>query len=199
MQTDVCTLRPSRQALAATELVRSKAATRGADCTVRPPSTLVSATPKLPAVVPDRDIRRKGRVRMKAEIRTYNLPELGTPLGQYSQVTRVKANEFLFIAGMVATDASGKPVGEGDFLAQAKQVFHNIHAALRSAEADWANVVEFTTYVVHSQDVAKFMEFRRREYPAMFKSGAYPPNTLLIIDRLVRESFLLEVQTIAAL
>ena len=60
-------------------------------------------------------------------------------------------------------------------------------------------MVEFTTYLVHSQDIAKFMEFRRREYPAMFKNGAYPPNTLLIVDRLVQESLLIEVHTVAAL
>ncbi len=139
-------------------------------------------------------------MRMTADIKIYNLPEkLGTPLGQYSQVTRVKANEFLFIAGIVGIDASGKLVGEGDFFAQAKQTFDNIHAALRSADADWGNIVEFTTYLVHSQDIAKFMEFRRREFPAMFQNGAYPPNTLLVIDRLVRESFLIEVQTVAAL
>jgi len=29
--------------------------------------------------------------------------------------------------------------------------------------------------------------------------GVYPPNTLLIVDRLVQEPFLIEVQTVAAL
>ena len=33
----------------------------------------------------------------------------------------------------------------------------------------------------------------------MFPSGVYPPNTLLIVDRLVQERFLIEVQTVAAL
>ncbi len=136
---------------------------------------------------------------MNPEIKIYNLRELGTPLGQYSQVARVTANEFLFIAGMVATDASSKLVGEGDFFAQCKQTFANIEAALRSANAGWEHVVQFTTYLVHSQDIAKFMDFRRREFPAMFKNGVYPPNTLLMIDRLVKEAFLLEVQTVAAL
>jgi len=60
-------------------------------------------------------------------------------------------------------------------------------------------VVQFTTYLVHSQDIAKFMQFRLREFPRMFPNGAYPPNTLLIIDRLVGEQYLLEVQTVAAL
>lgn len=136
---------------------------------------------------------------MDSEIKIYNLRELGTPLGQYSQVARVKASEFLFIAGMVATDATGNTVGEGDFFAQCKQTFANVEAALRSANADWGNVVQFTTYLVHSQDIGKFMDFRRREFPSMFKNGVYPPNTLLMIDRLVKEAFLIEVQTVAAL
>jgi hypothetical protein len=33
----------------------------------------------------------------------------------------------------------------------------------------------------------------------MFASGVYPPNTLLMVDRLVQEPFLIEVQTVAAL
>jgi enamine deaminase RidA (YjgF/YER057c/UK114 family) len=78
-------------------------------------------------------------------------------------------------------------------------VFDNIHATLRAEGAGWGNVVEFTTYLVHSQDVGKFMDFRRREFPNMFTNDAYPPNTLLIVDRLVREAFLIEVQTVAAL
>ena len=65
----------------------------------------------------------------------YNAAELGTPLGPCSQVARVKANELLLIAGMVAVDADGQWVGDGDFQAQASQVFDNIHAALRSAGA----------------------------------------------------------------
>jgi enamine deaminase RidA (YjgF/YER057c/UK114 family) len=132
-------------------------------------------------------------------IRIVNPDTLGKPLGQYSQMTRVKASEFLFIAGQVGIGRDGKPVGVDDFDAQCGQTFANIEAALKSAGAGWANVVEFTTYLVHSQDIAKFMAFRLREFPKMFPSGVYPPNTLLIIDRLVHEEFLVEVQTTAAL
>jgi enamine deaminase RidA (YjgF/YER057c/UK114 family) len=133
------------------------------------------------------------------DIKILNPDTLGKPLGQYSQITRVKASEFLFIAGQLATDRSGAIIGADDFDAQCVQVFANIEAALTSQGAGFANVVEFTTYLVHSQDIAKFMTFRLREFPRMFASGAYPPNTLLMIDRLVREQFLIEVQTVAAL
>ena len=43
------------------------------------------------------------------------------------------------------------------------------------------------------------MAYRQREFPKMFADGAYPPNTLLMIDRLVQEPLLVEVQTVAAL
>ena len=59
-------------------------------------------------------------------------------------------------------------------------------------------MVQFTTYMVHSQSIPEFMKFRLREFPAMFPDGRYPPNTLLLVDRLVQEPFLIEVQTVAA-
>jgi enamine deaminase RidA (YjgF/YER057c/UK114 family) len=133
------------------------------------------------------------------EVKIINPDVLGVPLGQYSQIARVKASEFLFIAGQLATDKSGNLVGEQDFDAQCGQVFANIEVALKSQGANWSRVVEFTTYLVHSQDIPKFMTFRRREFPKIFPNGAYPPNTLLIVDRLVQEPFLVEVQTKAAL
>ena len=134
-----------------------------------------------------------------SKIEIFSPSKLAKPLGQYSQITRVKASEFLFIAGQVATDRSGKAVGADDFDAQCRQVFANIEVALKSQGASFANVVEFTTYLVHSQDIAKFMAYRLREFPRLFANGVYPPNTLLIVDRLVQEPFLIEVQTVAAL
>ena len=133
------------------------------------------------------------------DIKILNPDALGKPLGQYSQITRVKASEFLFIAGQVGADKDGKTVGIDDFDAQCVQTFANIEAALKSQGASFANVVEFTTYLVHSQDIPRFMAYRKREFPRLFPSGAYPPNTLLIVDRLVQEPFLIEVQTVAAL
>jgi enamine deaminase RidA (YjgF/YER057c/UK114 family) len=132
------------------------------------------------------------------DIKILNPDALGKPLGQYSHMTRVKASEFLFIAGQVAVK-DGKSVGADDFDAQCVQTFANIEAALESAGAGFANIVEFTTYLVHSQDIAKFMTYRLREFPKMFPGGAYPPNTLLIVDRLVQEGFLIEVSAVAAL
>jgi enamine deaminase RidA (YjgF/YER057c/UK114 family) len=134
-----------------------------------------------------------------AEIKIYTPEGLAKPLGQYSHVTRVKASEYIFIAGQVAADKDGKLVGPDDFDAQCAQTFANIETALKSAGAGWGNVVQFYTFLVHSQDIPKFMKYRLREFPKMFPGGIYPPNTLLMIDRLVKEEFLIEVQATAAL
>ena len=131
------------------------------------------------------------------DIKILNPDSLGKPLGQYSQITRVKASEFLFIAGQVGADKDGRT--SADFDAQCAQTFANIGLALASQGASFANIVEFTTYLVHSQDIPKFMAYRTREFPKLFAGGAYPPNTLLTIDRLVREEFLIEVSAVAAL
>ena len=125
------------------------------------------------------------------DIRIYNVDALGKPVGPYSHVARVKAAETLYIAGMLAAGET--------FEAQCAAVYAQIEKALQSAGAGWGNVVQLTTFLVHSQDIAKFYRWREREYPKMFPDGKYPPNTLLIIDRLVQEQFLIEIQTIAAI
>lgn len=136
---------------------------------------------------------------MTADINIFNPDTLGAPLGQYSHVTRVKASEYLFIAGMLSADKDGNVIGPGNFDAQCRQVFGNLEAALKANGADFSNIVQFTTYLVHSQRIEDFMKYRLEHFPKMFPDGNYPPNTLLIVDRLVQEPFLVEVQTIAAI
>lgn len=133
------------------------------------------------------------------EIKALNPESLGKAPTQYSHIMRVKASEFLFIAGQVSVDKSGSLVGQDDFEAQCGQVFANIEAALKAAGAGWKNVVQFTTYIVHSQDIPKLRKFRANEFQKMFGDAPFPPNTLVVADRLAEEQFLLEVQTIAAL
>jgi len=127
-----------------------------------------------------------------ADIRIENVPALGEPLGPYSHLARVRgARETVYIAGMVCEGAT--------FEAQCEGVYEAIAKALAAVGASWPHVVQFTTYLVHSQDIARFMAWRRERYTRLFPDGRYPPNTLLVVDRLVREDYLIEVQTIAAL
>jgi enamine deaminase RidA (YjgF/YER057c/UK114 family) len=136
---------------------------------------------------------------MATRIKMSNPSTMPKPAGAYSHVTRVSGGgDLLFIAGQVAVDPSGKVV-EGDFEAQAAQVFANLRAALQSEGGDFANVVQLTTYLVDSRDIAKLRKYRDSAYPQFFADGKYPPNTLLVIDRLASEAMRLEIAAIAAL
>lgn len=133
-----------------------------------------------------------------ADIDIYNVPSLGRPSAQYSHVARVRnARERIYIAGMIAADAGGATVGADDFDTQAAQVFHNIEQALHSANAQWRDVVQFTTYLTRAEDIPRWRAFRDRTFSQWFADGKYPPNTLLVVARLALEAYRIEVQTIA--
>ena len=121
------------------------------------------------------------------------------PIGAYSQAIRTAPGELLFIAGQVAVDLDGNPVGIDDMTAQTKQVFENLGGVLGSVGATFSNVVEFTTYVVGRESVQGFIAARTDVLSRIFPDGDYPPNTLLVVDGLVREEFLLEISAVAAL
>ena len=56
----------------------------------------------------------------------------------------------------VSADKHGTIVG--------KDKSANLLMALESAEMEWANVVQFTTYLVDSRDIPKFMLLSRSPY-----------------------------------
>lgn len=121
------------------------------------------------------------------------------PLGAYSQGIRVRCGELLYVAGQVGLDAAGNLAGDGSVAAQTRQTFANIGAILTAAGADFSSVVEFTTYLVGRETAQPFMAARAELFPTLFPAGDYPPNTLLIIEGLVRPEFLVEIKAVAAL
>ena len=127
-----------------------------------------------------------------------NPPGAGPAQGLYSHVGFVQGGALAFIAGQLAVRADGSIAGKGDFAVQFRQVFANLGDVLRGLGTDYKSVIKFTTYLVHSQDIELFMRERRELFPQLFGAEPYPPNTLLIIDRLVKEEFLIEVEAIAA-
>ena len=107
-------------------------------------------------------------------IQMLNPENLGKPIAPYSNVARVKASEFLFIAGQVGTDKDGKT--PADFEGQFAAVFANIGAALASQGASFANVVEFTSYLVHSQDIASSSNTARANSRACLPAALIRPT-----------------------
>ena len=121
------------------------------------------------------------------------------PQGMYNHAISVSAGRLLFIAGQVSIDEDNQLVGPGDFNAQMQQVFKNLGSILDSAGASFENVVKFTTYLVRSQDLKAFYEKRAEIFAEIYPNGHYPTNTLVVIDQLAREEWLIEIEAVAAL
>ena len=128
-----------------------------------------------------------------------NPPSSTPPAGMYSHVARTAPGELAFIAGQVAVDRSGTSIGVGDVAAQTNQVFANIGDILKDLGSDFEQVVQLTTYLTGADSISAFMSARSALFPKLFPGGKYPPNTLLVIDRLVKPEFLIEVAAIARL
>ena len=129
---------------------------------------------------------------------TYINPPSAPPVqGMYSHVARMQPGELAFIAGQVAIDASGNPVSAGDLAAQVAAVFANLGKILNDLGTGFDAIVQFTTYLTKPEDIPIWMSARSEIFPRLFPDGKYPPNTLLVVSRLVKPEFLLEVEAIA--
>jgi len=133
---------------------------------------------------------------MSNKVEYLNPPGACPAQGLYSHVGKVSDGELLYVAGQLSVAPDGSVAGKADFEAQFHQVFGNLGDVLKGLGLDFNDVVKFTTYMVHSQDIEKFMKLRAELFPKIFKGPLYPPNTMLVIDRLVKEEFLLEVEAI---
>lgn len=134
---------------------------------------------------------------MKTTIEYADPPGAGPAQGLYSNVTFVPAGPTVHIAGQLSVGRDGAVVGRHDFQAQFHQVFANLGDVLAGMGLGYNHVIKFTTYLVHSQDIERFMPLRAALFPTLFGGERYPPNTLLIVDRLVKEDFLIEVEAVA--
>ena len=122
--------------------------------------------------------------------------ELGPTLGMYSHGMVAPVGEIVVVAGQVGTDG-GRVVGPGDVVAQTRQTFANIEKVLRAAGCGMRDVVRFQTFLTHATDIDHFMRARREVFPGYFPDGVYPPNTLLVVSRLVLPELLVEIEAMA--
>jgi enamine deaminase RidA (YjgF/YER057c/UK114 family) len=130
-----------------------------------------------------------------AEKQFINPTELSAP-GSYTHVVTVNQGKMIFVSGQVALNKQGEVVGKGDLRAQATQVFENLRIALAAAGATFADVVKVNTYVVNYKpaDVGIIRELRSKFLP----KDKPPASTLVGVQALAREDFLIEIEVIAA-
>jgi reactive intermediate/imine deaminase len=127
-----------------------------------------------------------------AEKRFLNPDTLSPPFG-YSHVVDSPVERIVYISGQVPLDSEGQLVGEGDFDAQARQVFENLTRALEAAGAAWTDVVKLNFFLT---DVTQITSVRtiRDEFVDMEKP---PASTLVQVSGLFRPEVMIEVEAVA--
>ncbi len=110
----------------------------------------------------------------------------------YSHVTSSSRKKMIFIAGQLARDPQGKPVGVNDPKAQLRQVYENLKTALAAEGATLADVVQTSTFVT-SWDKFREAGDARLEYVGK----NLPTSTTVQVSALAFPEALFEVNAIA--
>jgi enamine deaminase RidA (YjgF/YER057c/UK114 family) len=116
----------------------------------------------------------------------------------YSHVAKVNRGSIVYLSGQVPSDATGKIVGEGDFEAQVEQIFANLKIAVEAAGGTMADLVKLNYYLVAEVDQAIVPKLRpiRDRYINVENP---PASTFVVVSRLMRPGWLIEIEAIAAL
>jgi enamine deaminase RidA (YjgF/YER057c/UK114 family) len=125
-------------------------------------------------------------------------PKTLMPPAGYSHVAKVNRGTIVYLAGQVSGDATGKLVGEGDFEAQAEQVFRNLKSAVEAAGGSMADIVKLNIYLVAEVDTAEVPKLRAIR-DRHVNAEKPPASTLVFVSRLARPGWLIEIEAVAAL
>ncbi|MRG47973.1 RidA family protein [Chitinophaga sp. SYP-B3965] len=113
----------------------------------------------------------------------------------FTNVVTVQGNaKTIYIGEINANNAAGEVIGKGDLKVQAEQVMKNIETALHAAGADWENLIKWTIYLVHGQDIQPGFEAFQKFWG---KRPNPPLITVLFVPALGRPEHLLGIEAIA--
>jgi len=118
------------------------------------------------------------------------------PLGMYSHGMSAPAGELVVVAGQVGLVHGGKVAGP-DVATQTKQALENVRAIVEAAGCAMRDVIRLQTFLTHAEDIPHFIKARGEVFPRYFPDGVYPPNTLVVVSRLVRAELLVEIEAMA--
>ena len=109
------------------------------------------------------------------------------PVVGYSRAVRV--NQFIWVTGTTATDASGNIVGMNDSYEQTKQAIINIEKALHGLNASLKDVVRTRIFV---RDISHWEEIGKahREFFGEIK----PSTTMVEVSWFIDDRMLVEIE-----
>jgi 2-iminobutanoate/2-iminopropanoate deaminase len=111
----------------------------------------------------------------------------------FSQGWRIEgAASIVFVSGQAPVSADGRSVGEGDFEAQARQVFENLRTVLEEAGIGMDAVAKLTVYLT---DMSRLRDYTRIK--SEFFAGDQPASTAVGVTALARPEMMVELEAIA--
>lgn len=129
---------------------------------------------------------------MNYPFQCHNPPELGTPLGPYSQGLVVPAqSQLLLLSGQTPLREDGS-VPES-FEEQAELVWRRIGLVLAQAGLGCQHICRVVTYLIDPADAPVHARVRMRHLGA-----ARPASTGIVVSRLFNAAYRLEVEVTAA-
>jgi 2-iminobutanoate/2-iminopropanoate deaminase len=114
------------------------------------------------------------------------------PFAAFRIALGYRVGHLLLLSGQIALAPDGTPVGEGDFDAQADQVFRNLDRVLRAGGSSLGGIVHVTGYFTDIANLPRFSAAWER-----WLEPPYPASTLVQIGRLGRPWALLEIDVTA--
>jgi enamine deaminase RidA (YjgF/YER057c/UK114 family) len=125
---------------------------------------------------------------------------LNPPVGLYSHAVPLPAGSTLLcVSGQLSVGPDGASLHAGDFDAQMEQVVENLLTVLAAAGSGPDEILKMTTYLTDADNVDDFYRVREGLFAELYPSGVFPGNTLLVVQRLVRPEFLIEIEALAAI
>ena len=125
----------------------------------------------------------------REEIRVEGASE---PISHYTDAVRF--GDLLFVSGIAPFDSDGEVVGEGDVVAQTRQVLQNLLNALRTVGADMSDVLKVTVFLTDVNDRAAINPVRQE-----FFGDSRPASTLVEVSALVDPRMLVEIEAVAGI
>jgi 2-iminobutanoate/2-iminopropanoate deaminase len=117
---------------------------------------------------------------------------VASQIGNYSDAIEVPPNaRWLFTAGTPGLAHDGSL--PDDVTGQAEIAWTHIVSMLKQANMAVSDLVKVTHYLLRAEDIPAYIKVR-----AKFLGDARPASMLLIVPELVKPSFLLEIEAIAA-
>lgn len=121
--------------------------------------------------------------------RTINPPELKDARSIGYNHGIVQDGTF-YMAGQVAMDADSEVVAD-DIEGQARKVWENVGILLDGIDKGYEDIAKVTTHII---DPAEHYDGYKEVYWEVFGDGPYPCHTVLGVESLAHEDYLVEVE-----